>query len=93
MDDEGQIQGEANKDSPTVNREMVERYKELTSIMKEFRKTLGPRKEAIFALSAETFDFDEIYDLIEVGGGESLTVSGKIEGKPMSIMFRTKEEK
>lgn len=79
--------------APTVDREMVERYKELTSIMKEFRKTLGPRKEAIFTLAAETFDFDEINDLIEVGGGESLSISGKIEGKPMTIMFRSKEDK
>ena len=91
--DEEETGPETTEDSPRVDREMVERYKELTSIMKEFRKTLGPRKEAIFTLAAETFDFDEIYDLIEVGGGESLTVSGTIEGKSMSIMFRTKEEK
>lgn len=80
------------KDQVEVSRAMVERYKELGFIMKEFRKTLGPRKEAIFQVAAETFDFDEIYDLIEVGGGESLSISGKIEGKPMTIMFRCKEE-
>ena len=84
--------GDTNVDTPTVDREMVERYKELTSIMKEFRKTLGPRKEAIFQIAAESFDFDEINDLIEVGGGESLSITGKIEGKPMTIMFRSKEE-
>ena len=72
----------------TVSREMVERYKELTSIMKDFRKSLGPRKEALFQLAAESFDFDEIFDLIEVGGGESLTISGTIEGKKMAILFR-----
>ena len=80
------------KEAPHVDREMVERYKELTTIMKEFRKTLGPRKEAIFDLAAETFDWDEINDLIEVGGGESLTVSGKIENKAMSVIFRSKPE-
>lgn len=79
-----------NEERPQVDREMVERYKELTSIMKEFRKTLGPRKEAIFTLAAETFDWDDIFDLIEVGGGESLTVSGQIEGRNVSVMFRLK---
>lgn len=87
-----EVKEEATETTPTVDREMVERYKELTSIMKEFRKTLGPRKEAIFQIAAETFDFDEINDLIEVGGGESLSITGKIEGKPMTIMFRSKED-
>jgi len=77
---------------PHVDREMVERYKELTNIMKEFRKTLGPRKEAIFELAAETFDWDEVKDLIEVGGGESLTCTGSIEGTKISVIFRLLEK-
>ena len=73
---------------PQVSREMVERYKELSTIMKEFRKTLGPRKEELFNNVAEIVDWDEVYDLIEVGGGESLTTSGTIEGKKVSVIFR-----
>lgn len=82
---------EATQDqSVNVSREMVERYKELHSIMKEFRQTLGPRKEAIFEGVMTGIDMDEVFDLIEVSGGESLTVSGEYEGKNISIMFRTK---
>jgi len=76
-----------------VTREMVDRYKELSTIMKEFRQTLGPRKKLLYDSVVESVDPDEIFNLIEVGGGDSVTVSGEIEGRPLSIMFRSKATK
>ena len=73
-----------------VTREMVDRYKELSTIMKEFRQTLGPRKKLLFDGVLEAVDPEEIFNLIEVGGGDSVTVSGEVEGRNISIMFRSK---
>lgn len=74
----------------TVTRDMLDKYKELSSIIADFRKTLGPRKKAIFSAVTENVDVAEIMDLIEVSGGESITVSGEYEGQPLSVMFRVK---
>jgi len=76
-----------------VTREMVDRYKELSTIMKEFRSTLGPRKKLLYDSVLESIDPDEVFSLIEVGGGDSVTVSGEIEGRILSIMFWSKAAK
>jgi len=76
---------------PQVTREQVERYKELQKVMTEFRKTLGPRKTAIFETVVGTIDVTEVMELIEVSGGESLSVTGEVEGQKLTVMFRIKE--
>ena len=85
---------EAKEEKGTqVTREMVDRYKELSTIMKEFRATLGPRKKLLYDAVIESIDPDEVFNLIEVGGGDSVTVSGEVEGRTLSIMFRSKAAK
>jgi len=76
----------------SVTRDMIEKYRELSAIISDFRKTLGPRKDAIFSAVTENVDMAEVIDLIEVSGGESLTVSGEFEGEPLSVMFRLKRK-
>lgn len=76
-----------------VTREMVDRYRELGTIMKEFRTTLGPRKKLLYDSVIESIDPDEVFNLMEVGGGDSVTVSGEVEGRALSIMFRSKAAK
>ena len=78
------------ENSVNVTRDMVNKYKELHTIMQEFRKSLGPRKEIIFNGVMEAIDVQEIFDLIEVSGGESISISGEVEGKTLTIMFRLK---
>ena len=74
-----------------VTKEMIEHYKELSEIMKTFRQTLGPKKEAIFNSIMSSVDMVEVFELIEVSGGESITLSGEFEGQPVSVMFRLKK--
>ena len=82
---------EENEATPQVTREQVERYKELQKVMTEFRKTLGPRKTAIFEAVIGSIDVTEVMELIEVSGGESLSVTGEVEGQKITVMFRIKD--
>lgn len=76
-----------------VSRSDVEEYKRLQAIMTNFRKTLGPRKENIYESVVTSVDMSEVCDLIEVSGGESLTITGTVEGKKIGISFRLIAEK
>ena len=76
-----------------ITREEMEQFKRLQSMFKEHRKTLSPRKEAVFAGVFDGVDVAEVLDLIEIGGGESLTCSGEVDGTAFAISFRLKVDK
>ena len=84
---------EIRASSGGITSEQLKQYKELQAMFKEHRKTLAPRKEEIFNNVFESVDVTEVLDLIEIGGGESLTCSGEVEGQGFAISFRLKESK
>jgi len=80
--------GEEVGTTVSITREQVEQYKELQKIMTSFRKSLGPRKEELFNAVVENVDITEVLELAEVSGGNSISVSGEVEGQKVTIMFR-----
>lgn len=75
-----------------ITKEMLDKFRELQKKISEFQKSLKPRKEAIFEAVAENVDIEEVKQLIEFSGKDSLTVSGEYGDAKLTISFRFGKE-
>lgn len=75
-----------------ITKEMLDKFRELQKKIGEFQKSLKPRKEAIFDAVMENVDIEEVKQLIEFSGKESLTVSGDYGDQKITISFRFGKE-
>lgn len=75
-----------------ITKEMLDKFRVLQKQINEFQKSLKPRKEAIFDAVSENVDIEEVKQLIEFSGKESLTVSGEFENQHLTISFRFGKE-
>ncbi len=71
-----------------ITAEQMAKFRELQKKINEFQKSLKPRKEAIFDAVMGNVDIDEVKQLIEFSGKESLTVSGDYENQKITVSFR-----
>jgi hypothetical protein len=71
-----------------ITKEQMDKFRELQKKINEFQKSLKPRKEAIFDAVMENVDIDEVKQLIEFSGKESLTVSGDYADQKITVSFR-----
>lgn len=83
--------GAAGTGTP-ITKEMLDKFRVLQKQINEFQKSLKPRKEAIFDSIAENVDIDEVRQLIEFSGKESLTVGGDFENQHLTVSFRFGKE-
>jgi len=77
------------KASP-ITAEQMSKFRELQKKIKEFEKSLKPRKESVFDSVVENVDMDEVKQLIEFSGKDSLTVSGEFgdNEEKLTVSFR-----
>lgn len=75
-----------------ITKEMLEKFRELQKKIGEFQKSLKPRKEAIFEAVSENVDLEEVKQLIEFSGKDSLTVSGDYGDSKLTVSFRFGKE-
>lgn len=72
-----------------ITAEQMQKFRELQKKINEFQKSLKPRKEAIFDAVMENVDMEEVKQLIEFSGKESLTVSGEYgDNEKITVSFR-----
>ncbi len=85
-------EAEAKGAGTPITKEMLDKFRVLQKQINDFQKSLKPRKEAIFDAVMENVDIEEVKQLIEFSGKESLTVSGDYEGQRITISFRFGKE-
>jgi len=75
---------------PKISPEDVQRYKELSALVSDFRKTLAPKKEKITKAIQETMPMKEILEIADFEGKTSASYNFEYDGRPyvMKVSLR-----
>ena len=74
-----------------ITPEEIKRLQELSNMMSEFRKTLGPRKEAIIKSLTTTLPIDEILSIMDFEGKTNCSYNFEHNEKPYTMKINLRK--
>ena len=74
-----------NEAKPKISQQDVQRYKELSSLISDFRKTLAPKKEAITKAIQENLPMKEMLEIMEFEGKVAASYNFEYGDRPYTM--------
>ena len=78
-------------DGKQITPDEIKRLQELSGIISEFRKTLGPRKEAIIKTITTTLPMDEILSIMDFEGKTNCSYNFEYNDKPYTLKINLRK--